>query len=377
MMRAMDQDSGHRAIMEGLIDAMLRIDRDNTYLLLYRTTKRLGRFSSFSNSKEVLITAPHKFLWDQVAVPYRAWKEKADIIYNPKFSVPLISHCPVVMGLHEPAWWSWPDHYEWFDLHYMKLMLPVYIRKSKHLFPISQFVVDENKKYIKLPLNNTTVVYPAPKPYFKLIKDPAILEGFRTQYHLPGKFILSVTRVDHPGLDKSTSFFPGKNVETTVRAFIHCRNNIPHKLVLAGRRVYEYLLHTGFEKSDLKGIHFTDFVPHEELPKLFNLASLFIIPSFYESYALALVEAMSCGCPVIASQTGACPEISAGAALLADPNEPVDFAKQIRRVLSNQDLQLELRSKSLERAAYFNWERTAKLTVDKMNDVIQDCANNR
>jgi hypothetical protein len=200
MMRATDHASGHRAIIEGMVDTMLRIDHENTYLLLYRTTRRIGQFSDFPNANELLVQAPHKFLWDQVAVPYIAWKQRADIIYNPKFSVPLISHCPVVMGLHEPAWWAWPDHYEWFDRNYMKLMLPIYMRKSRHLFPISQFVIDETRKYLKVPFENkTTVVYPAPKAFFHPIKDVSALENFRYRYKLPEKFILTITRVDHPG----------------------------------------------------------------------------------------------------------------------------------------------------------------------------------
>jgi glycosyltransferase involved in cell wall biosynthesis len=371
MMRAMDQDSGHQSITMGLVENMLRIDDNNTYLLLYRTKKFLGRFSKYSNAEEKLITAPHKFLWDQIAVPFHAWKEQADIIYNPKFSIPLISHCPVVMGLHEPAWWAWPDHYEWFDRNYMKLMLPIYISKAKHLFPISQFIVDECKKYIRRPFNNVTVAYPAPKPYFKVDMNAQLLENSRKKYALPEKFIFAVTRVDHPGLDKSDSFFAGKNVETTVRAFLGIQEQVPHKLVIAGRRVKAFLLHVGLEENQFENIVFLDFVPHQELPAMFNLADIFILPSFYESYAMALVEAMSCGCAIVASETGACPEITAGAALLANPYEPDDFAEKIKRILTNGSLKTDLESKSIERAKFFTWERTAQRTIKEIARIVE------
>lgn len=95
MIRAMDQDDGIGYGIERLVEKMLELDQQNSYLLLYRTRKRFGRFSGYPNVKEVLLKAPHKLLWDQVAVPYRAWREGADVIWNPKFSVPLISHCPV------------------------------------------------------------------------------------------------------------------------------------------------------------------------------------------------------------------------------------------------------------------------------------------
>src|SRR3990172_3948975 len=107
MLRAMDQESGFRAYVEGLVDTLLAIDPDDAFLLLYRTSKWFGRFGSRPNAQEVLLRAPNKLIWDQVAVPHRAWKERADIIFNPKFSVPLISPCPVAMGLQEPDWYAY------------------------------------------------------------------------------------------------------------------------------------------------------------------------------------------------------------------------------------------------------------------------------
>jgi glycosyltransferase involved in cell wall biosynthesis len=370
MMRAMDQDSGFQAYTQGLIGAMLRIDQEDSYVLLYRTPKWFGRFASFSNVKEVLLWAPHKFAWDQVAVPYRAWREHADVIFNPKFSVPLISHCPVTMGLQEPAWWTWPEHYEKWDVRYMRTMLPLYCRKAVYFFPWSNFVLEENRKYLRLPFHNAAVAYSAPDKSFRPIDSAAILEQFRNKYHLPPRFILNVTRVDHPGLDHSTSFHAGKNVETTLRAFALCRKQIPHKLVIAGRRVDEYLLHTGWSSTDLEDVHLLGFIPHEEIAQLYNLADLFILSSFYEGFGISLVEAMACGCPVVASQTGACPEITGGAALLANPHDPADFAAKIISVLKDKDFKQELRAKGLQRAAWFCWERTARLTLDGLKRVV-------
>jgi len=256
----------------------------------------------------------------------------------------------------------------------MKLMLPIYMRKSRHLFPISQFVIDETKRYVKFPFENkATVVYPGPKTYFHPIEDVSVLENFRHRHKLPERFVLTVTRVDHPGLDNSTSFYPGKNVETTVRAFIKCRPNIPHSLVVHGRNVRNYLLHVGFKDAEFERIHFSEFIPnHEDMPTLFNLADLFVLASFYESYATPLVEAMACGCPSLASKTAAMPEITAGAALLADPYDPADFADKMELVLSNDDVRTNLRSRALQRARFFNWERAARLLIDVMTRVRQE-----
>jgi glycosyltransferase involved in cell wall biosynthesis len=371
MMRAMDQDSGFRAYVEGLIDTLLRTDQENFYLLLYRTPKWFGRFSSFKNTKEVLLKAPHKFIWDQLVVPFMAWKEGADVIFNPKFSVPLISHCPVTMGIQPPDWWAWPQHYEWLDVQYQRLMLPLYIRKSAYLFPMSQFNLDETRKYVRFPRENMTVTYPGVMKQFRPIKDSSALDSFRRKHGLPERYILGLARVGHPGLDGSKSFYLGKNVDTTVRAFIQCRDQIPHHLVLTGGHVREYLDHAGFSGTDYDRIHTVGLLPYEDLPYVFNLADLVVIPSFYEGTSLTLMEAMACARPVVASQSGACPEVAGGATLLADPYDPSDFASKIIQVLTNDELRDTLSAKSLERSRVFTWERCARLTLEGLEQAVR------
>lgn len=370
MMRSMDQDSGFRAITEGTVEHMITSGPDDEFLLLYRTRKLFGRFASYRNVKEVLLSAPHLLLWDQVAVPFCAWREKADIIFNPKFSVPLISPCPTVMGLAEPAWWVWPEFYEWLDLHYMRLMLPIYLRKAKWLFPISQFVVDETCRYVKVPFaHKSTVAYSAPADYFRRVSDPVALAHFRRKYHLPDRFISTVTRVSHI-LDKSNSFFPGKYPQATVRAFTLARDRIPHDLVIAGKRVRDFLVSQGFTDKDFERVHFLDFVPHEELPLLHSLSDLFVIPSPYESFAMAMVEAMACGCPILVSKEGALPEITGGAGVFVDHRSPEDIADKMVSLLSDDEERQRVGQRCLERAAFFSWERTAAAILNDCRRIV-------
>ena len=156
---------------------------------------------------------------------------------------------------------------------------------------------------------------------------------------------------------------PGKNPETILRAFILCRDDIPHHLVFAGRRVRDYMVQLGFKDEDFMRVHFIDFVPYPELPKLYNTAEISIVPTYYDGCSTTMMEAMSCGCAVIASKIDACPEISAGATLHADPRDPSDFAEKIRLVVNNDSFRNELKLKCLERAAFFNWKNTASATL--------------
>jgi glycosyltransferase involved in cell wall biosynthesis len=371
MMRVMDQDTGLGFFTRALLRTLLQKDTANSYLLLYKEAKHFGAFAGFSNAKELLLPSRHKLVWDQVVVPLTAWRERADVIYNPKFSVPLLSHCPVAMGLQEPAWWAIPEHHTWADRMYMRTMLPLYCRRASRFFPWSQFILEENRKYLALPLRQATVTYTACDPSFGHLYDETALREFRAHYQLPEKFILSVTRVENLG-NASSTFSGTKNVETTLRAFQLIRERVPHKLVIVGRRVKEYLEHVGWHESELEGVTFTGFISRGELPKMYAAAALFVLPSFYEGCGATMIEAMTCGCPIVASSTGACPEVSAGAAILANPHDVSDFAAKMLVVLNDRNLANELREKGLNRARFFNWERIARVTLDGLTRVASN-----
>jgi glycosyltransferase involved in cell wall biosynthesis len=371
VMRAIDQDSGFHLYLDGLIEALLKIDQDNAYLLFYRTPKWFGRFSSHKNVTEYILKAPHKVLWDQIAVPYAAWKYKADVVFNPKFSVPLISHCPVVMGIQEPAWWTWPEHYEKWDVLYQKLMLPLYARKASHVFAMTQWDLDENRKYLGAPLDHATIAYPGMHEHLKPVTDQAMLTEFRAKYGLPDKFILSMTRVDNPGMDSSKKWNPSKNPHTTLRAFIHCRDKIPHHLVFAGRNVRNYFLDNGFTAEDFERVHFIPFVPFNEIQNIHSLSELIVAPSYYESFSFTLLGAMACGCPSIVSTIGGFYEVVGDAALYANPHSPEDFAEKIVQLLGDEELRQSLKRTSLERAARYTWENTARPILEGLTRTVE------
>jgi glycosyltransferase involved in cell wall biosynthesis len=366
MMRAMDHPGGLCVFTEGLVRTLLQLDKHNSYLLLYKESESFGGFSGFRNAKELLIHSRHKLIWDQVLVPFTAWREGAHIILNPKFSVPLLSHCPVAMGVQEPAWWAIPEHHTRLDVLYMRLMLPLYCKKAARLFPWSYFNLNETRKYLGLPLENVTVIPFAPDKCFTRLYDAGTLSEFRRSKGLPEKYILTVTRVLNMG-NKSGAFTGTKNLETTIRAFCRIREHVPHKLVIIGRRAKEYLEHVGWE--DFDGVQFVVF-PHEDMPKVYQSSELCVLPAFYEGCPTTLIEAMASGCAIVASKTSAFPEVSAGAALLADPHDSSDFAEKMLQALKDETLRNGLRQKSLKRAECFNWERTARLTLQGLEDVV-------
>ena len=195
MMRAIDQPTGFRSYMEGVVSTLLRIDQEDEYLLLYRKPDFLGRFSGHKNVKEMLIGPSHVLLWDQVAVPLAARREGADVIFNPKFTVPLLTRIPTAMVVVEPIWWATPGHHPWWDVAFMHMTLPLYLRKARHFLPWSEFMIADTRKYLKLPLPNATVTYTSVKPHFKRKIEPSEVATVRAKYGLPERYILCVANV--------------------------------------------------------------------------------------------------------------------------------------------------------------------------------------
>ena len=117
-------------------------------------------------------------------------------------------------------------------------------------------------------------------------------------------------------------------------------------------------------------VDFLHFVSNDDLPLIYNLAGCFVYPSLYESFGLAQLEAMACGCPVVGARSGAIPEISGDAALLFDPRSPEELGEAIVRVVGDSMLRNDLVGKGLTRAKKFTWERCARQTLEVLTELV-------
>lgn len=106
------------------------------------------------------------------------------------------------------------------------------------------------------------------------------------------------------------------------------------------------------------------FVPSKDLVVLYNLATVFVMPSYYEGFGLPILEAMQCGCPVVTSKEGSILEVVGDAGYYADPSKSESIAHAINSVFTDKDLQEKLAIKSLAQSEKFSWEETARKTIE-------------
>ena len=110
-------------------------------------------------------------------------------------------------------------------------------------------------------------------------------------------------------------------------------------------------------------VAFPGYIPDEDLPGLYSAAKAATMPSVYEGFGLPVLEAMSCGTPVVASETSSLPEMGGEAARYVDPHDVAGMAATIEQVWQDDGLRSEMRRQGLAQAARFSWARAARETL--------------
>lgn len=359
MLRSVDEKGGVGVYTRNIVKELLQLDSKNEYFLFYANPASVGLFSDRKNVAERWVKGSGKAAWDQVAIPRACRSEKIDVLFHPKFTVPLFAPCRAVMVVHG-ADWLIPEQaqfYPWWDVRYMQMMLPLYFRKSSAVISVSQETTDNFNRILKLPEGKVQTIYFAPARHFKRVTDHEELERVKTLYNLPEKFILTLTK--RKGNNR-------KNLGQVFKAYsrYHDQTTHPHKLVVGGKDCHlfrnEYALPAdGYGKDIL----FPDWIDQADMPAVLSLASLYLYPSNLEAFPIPLTEAMACGTPILTSNVNGLKEIAGEAALLVDPSDSESIADGIARILSDPQLCESLSRKGLERSALFTWDMCAQKTL--------------
>lgn len=373
MARLLDQPDGLGIYARHLLQHLVSLDTGSRYVIFLASPMARDLFAGQSNVEARVLTCRSRLLWDQVLVPRAARSAGVDILFNPKFSLPLLSRIPGVFILQSSDWYANPGNYAWWDNIYIRLMLPLYCRKARAVLAISQAVIDDLGRH-GLKLTRSIVTHAGVGRRFTADADPEELRQFRAAYALPQRFILTVARVLHTG-HRRLGEYPGGNSERLLRAYRQYRQRTvqPLPLVVAGMQVEEYLRAHGFGDADLEDVHFLGFVPNERLHAAYRLADCFVLATLCESFGLPILEALATGCPAIVPNTGAGPEVAGPAARLIDPYREDDLTAALLEVTGSESLRQELRAAGLERARRFGWQQAARRVLEAFDTVLSAC----
>lgn len=224
-------------------------------------------------------------------------------------------------------------------------------------------------KYTGINASKVDVVYLAAGEEFRKVENGELkVENLREKYNLPEKFVLYVGDATW-----------NKNLPRLIQAIKN--TNIP--LVLVGRAITQKGIDvTNPWNKDLVAVQkliagdnniiSLGFIPTDELTFLYNMATLFVMPSLYEGFGLPILEAMESGCPVITSKEGSIPEVAGDAAFFVNAYDVDNIAKGIIKVFSDDKVRKSLSEKGIKNSKKFSWKETAKETYKIYEKVFKE-----
>ncbi len=290
---------------------------------------------------------------------------KLNIIHFPYFepfflALPLYKKYKTVVTVHDLTPIVFPDAFPAGIKGRIKWQMQRFaLRQTRRIITDSENSKKDIIKHVGAKPEKIDVVYLAAGEEFKVTKlSEQQKSKLRKKYGLPEEFALYVGDVtwnknlprllDAMELTKIPLVMIGKNL---VNKDYDRLNPWNHDL----NRVNEL-------SKDNKNIVRLGFVDTKDLVSIYNMASVFVMPSIYEGFGLPILEAMACGCPVVTTHGGSLREVAADAALIVDEYDLKSIASGVRKVFDSQSLQNELRKKGFENASKFSWKKTAKQT---------------
>jgi glycosyltransferase involved in cell wall biosynthesis len=288
-------------------------------------------------------------LWEQIELPYYS---QDGLLINLCNAAPLVKNNQLVT-IHDAAVFSFPQAYSFAFRTWYIILLTGLGKRARTVITDSLFSKKELVHYSGVAQEKVQVIYLGKEHVFSCKTDEILLK----KHNLINKqFILAVSSMN-----------PNKNFESIIKA-IQLLDNENIDIVIAGGTNP-----TVFSKKDEnlpECVKHVGYVSDEELRALYEHATCFIYPSFYEGFGLPPLEAMACGCPVIVSDAASLPEVCGDAALYCDPYSPKDIADKISLMLNDRSLREQLMQKGLERSKLFTWKKCAKEVLKIIEEVL-------
>ncbi len=339
-----------------LVRSLLAMDTDTQYHLVLRRgwLTHPDAASLETLARVVPIHLPDRLLsfwWDHMGktLPLRRslWKS-LDVFLSTCLIAPVLPQGKTVSIVYDLIPLRLPDL---FPRHReFRAKLERLLHHSSALVAISQRTKQDLVELMGVDPDLVDVVYPGRGDGFRPSPAPIVAE-VASRFGLSEPYILYVGALG-----------PHKNVETLLRAYQRARLNahLPAKLVIVGSHHWGRHAMSVLESLHVRNdIVLTGYVPVEDLPALYTGAELFVFPSSYEGFGLPVLEAMACGTPVIAANSGSLPEAGGSAALYVDPMDEDALAATMCRVMNEPETRARMCEASLEHASRFSWTQSA------------------
>lgn len=365
---------GKRTGVEEYVFALLvelfEQDTDNQYILFFNAwggkVPDFGWATKYRNVTLRVFRFPNKLL--NLALWYLRFPKLdqliggVDIFFLPNLNFVAVSDkARLIVTAHDLSFELFPETFSWKQRvwHYFVNFRQL-VRRADRVIAVSYSTKNDLMAQYRVSGEKVTVIHSGVGPQFRVMsRNDAGLVAVKEKYALPYKYILYLG-----------TFEPRKNISSLIRAYdvLLDQNSAAYgkyALVLAGTRGWECdeIFSTIAASKHRDKILLPGFIDDADKTALYNLASVFVYPSFYEGFGFPPLEAMACGVPVITSHSSSLPEIVGDAGIMIDPYQPDELLRALEGLLSDQDLCQAFQVSGPARAARFSWRETAKAVL--------------
>lgn len=343
-----------------LLKNILEADKKNKYVVFSNSFKQKGGkhldwIEKYPNAELKKFSYPNKilnlFFWYLRRPKIDKMIGGVDVFFAPNINFLSIGkNCPLVITFHDLSFERYPGFFgRKTRLWHEYFVNPGRIAKNAGgIVAVSESTKRDIEEIYKTSPQKTKVVYHGVGGDFRQIdRDDPNLVGIQKKYNLPHKFILYLGNVE-----------PRKNIKSMIAAHKDLISKNPelekYKLVFAGN--ISPLCRDAVQKEK---IIICNYVERADRPLIYNLASLFVYPSFFEGFGLPVLEAMACGTPVVTSHNSSIPEVAEKAAILVDPNRPQEITQAMKSALTDKKLYDKMSERGLKQAKKFSWKKCA------------------
>ena len=329
-------------------------------------------FIAYVSKEGAFAEVPRRFIARRVAnnpwkrlgldLPRRLAADRPTLLHV-QYTAPLACRVPIVVSVHDVSFLEYPEYFTHFRSVQLRYTVRRTVQAAARVLTPSEFSKACIMRAYGLDDEKITVMPNGVSSAFRPMARDAAAYRLRERYDVPPHFILTVGDLQ-----------PRKNHIALIRCFeqlIRTYPELPQHLVFVGKPAWR----SDEVKSAAKAsrissrIHFMDFVSDEDLTRFYGACDLFVYPSLYEGFGLPIIEAMASGRAVACSNTTAMPEVADSCALLFDPKSDVEIVRALRDLLLDAELRTRMERLGSQRASIYNWERTARRTLDVYYEV--------
>ncbi|WP_175630691.1 glycosyltransferase family 4 protein [Bacteroides acidifaciens] len=357
--RAVQNKTGLGNYSRFIIDILSRFHKENQYIIYAPKPKENKVLDCILSRKNIQITYPTSYFWKRFRSLWRIWginkqikEEQLSLFHGLSNELPLSikkSKTKSIVTIHDLIFIRYPQFYKWIDRHIYTYKFKKACQNSNRIIAISEMTKHDIIAFFGIDAHKIDVVYQSCHPIFEQPASSTQKKEIRQKYQLPDKYILNVGSIESR-----------KNLLLVVKALHYIPEDI--SLVAIGKRTtYTNEVEEYINKHQLNHrVHILHNIPFQELPVFYQLAKLFVYPSFFEGFGIPIIEAIHSNIPVIAA-TGSCLEEAGGPdSIYINPNNEKELAININKILTSPDLVNKMTTKGKEYIKRFSDETIAQ-----------------